>query len=73
MDIQTRKLHFTEFLSHLQIEIIIVIPEILLQLSNKNIKNASLLDHNNNFQQANERLKQVRFTLHEKFKTVFGN
>ena len=50
MDIQTRKLHFTEFLSHLQIEIIIVILEILLQLSNKNIKNASLLDYNNNLQ-----------------------
>ena len=73
MDIQTRKLHFTEFLSHLQIEIIIFILRILLKLSNKNIKNASLLDHNNNFQQANERLQQVRFTLQEKFKTVFGN
>ena len=50
MDIQTRKLHFTDFFSHLQIEILIVILKIILQLSNKNIQNASLLDYNNNLQ-----------------------
>ena len=72
MDIQTRKLHFIESFLRLQNETVIAKLESLLQSENKNIQNTSLLDYNNDLEQANERIENGSFYTSEEVENLVG-
>ena len=72
MDIQTRKLYFIESFLRLQNETVIAKLESLLQSENKNIQNTSLLDYNNDLEQANERIENGSFYTSEEVENLVG-
>ena len=72
MDIQTRKLYFIESFLRLQNETVIAKLESLLQKKNKNIQNTSLLDYNNDLEQANERIENGSFYTSEEVENLVG-
>lgn len=72
MDIQTRKLNFIKSFLHLQNEKVIAKLESLLQSENKNIQNASLLEYNNELEQADERIENGSFYTSEEVEKLVG-
>ena len=72
MDIQTRKLHFIESFLQLQNEKVIAKLESLLQSENDTMENASLLEYNNDLNQANERIENGSFYTSEEIKNSVG-
>lgn len=72
MDIQTRKLNFIKSFLHLKNEMVIAKLESLLQSENKNIQNASLLEYNNELEQADERIENGSFYTLEEVEKLVG-
>lgn len=72
MDIQTRKLNFIESFLHLKNEKIIAKLESLLQSENKNLQNTSLLEYNNDLEQAEERIENGSFYTSEEVENLVG-
>ena len=70
MDIESRKLHLIESFLRLQNETVIAKLESLLQSENKNIQNTSLLDYNNDLEQANERIENGSFFTSEEVENL---